>query len=183
MRRQMLLLLFLAILPASVTAQAPPASVPERQFGILHDLVGNWEGTAWFQQPDGTRHEVTQTERVEAMAGGTVITVRGTGTERSPDGTLRTVHDAFAVVYRDRDGTPAMRAFIANGQWTDAELTVAPDGFTWTLSPVPNVTVRYVMSVDAEGRWVERGYQRYGDRPEQEFFGMTLAKKQEKGDW
>lgn len=171
MRTALLPLFLLALTPASARAQAA------RPFGVMHDLVGHWAGPAWFRQPDGTRHDVHQTERVELAAGGTVITIRGLGIEKMSDGTERTIHDAFAVVFRDRDGRPAMRAFTSQGQWIDATLELEPGKLTWRMQPVPEVSVRYVISVDAEGRWIERGYQKYGDRPEQEFVGMTLTKQ------
>jgi hypothetical protein len=174
--RHLSLLVFLSTLPlVPAAAQAPaPAARP---FGVMHDLVGTWEGPAWFRQPDGTRHEVHQTERVEPGAGGTVLAIRGLGVEKMSDGSERTIHDAFAVVFRDRDGRPMMRAFTSQGQWIDATLELEPGQLTWRMNPAPNVSVRYVISVDADGRWIERGYQKYGDRPEQEFVGMTLTKQ------
>lgn len=177
MRRVATLSLLIALPVLAAAAQQPAAAPLERPYGILHDLVGTWEGSAWFRQPDGTRHDVHQTERVEYAAGTTVLTIHGLGIEPLPDGSRRTVHDAFAVVYRNREGGPAIRAFTAEGRWIDATLELAPGEVTWRMQPGPSISVRYVITLDAEGRWIERGYQKYGDRPEQEFVGMTLTRQ------
>lgn len=151
-------------------------TAPNTDFGVFNRLVGSWEGDAWQITGPGPRHDVWQRERVESVAGGTVIAVQGLGIERLADGTSKVVHDAFATIYRDREGRPAMRAFLANGQWIDADLTISDSGYVWQMTPVPNVRMRYVMTMGADGQWVERGFQRYAEQPERQVFEMTLRR-------
>ncbi len=145
----------LAVSP--LVAQGPPP-VDRSALAIFDRLVGEWRGSSWVIQGPGGRHTVEQWESVRPVAGGTVIAVQGIGTEKMPDGTTRTVHDAFATVYIDRDGhSPRMRAFVASGQYMDADLVTTPDGYTWGMTVPGDIRIRYEMTFDAEGRWVEKG--------------------------
>jgi hypothetical protein len=49
-------------------------------------------------------------------------------------GAEKVMFDAFAVIYRDREGKPALRAYLANGQWVDATLEVKEKGLVWGWS-------------------------------------------------
>ena len=111
-------------------------------------------------------------------AGGTVISVKGVGTEKTTSGDEQVVHDAFAIIHLDRDGrTALMRAFVGGGRWLDVDLTVRPDGYDWAMTDPRAGMIRYEMRIDDEGRWVERGYMsRDGGATWNQFMEMTLTR-------
>jgi hypothetical protein len=159
-------------------AAAPLAAQTAAPLGIFPDLVGEWEGDAWIVMgPDG-RHEVHQRETVRTAAGGTVIVVEGLGVERLADGTEKVVHDAYAIVHLDHDGTtPLMRAFTAAGRWMDMDLKLLPNGYDWSMVDPRAGTIRYEMRFDTEGRWVEKGFMsRDGGTTWMPFFEMVLSR-------
>lgn len=170
MIRATLVCLSAAVCLALPLAAQAPATPPE----IFTRLVGTWDGEAWYQMGPGGRQEARQREWVEQVAGGTVIAVKGLGTMTMTDGSVRTVHDAFAVVHLDHDGvTPMLRAFTAQGHWMDMEITARVDGYTWTMSDPRVGQIRYEMTLDAQDRWVEKGFRQVGDGWVQ-FMEMTL---------
>ena len=146
--------------------------------GVFRDLTGEWSGEAWIIMGPQGKQTLTQREWVAPAAGGIVITVRGLGTERMPDGTDAVRHDAFAIIHLDHDGkTPLMRAFTANGNWMDMDLTILPAGYDWKMNDPRTGEVRYEMRFDDQGRWVEKGYAtRDGGTTWFQFFEMTLSR-------
>ncbi len=168
-------------LALAITALAAPLTaqqVAPSPLGVFTHLVGEWEGSAWIVMgPDG-RHNVSQRETVSTAAGGTVITVRGIGMEKLPDGTERIVHDAYAIIHLDHDGTtPLMRAFTAYN-WMDMNLTMTDGGYEWRMTDPRAGNVRYEMHLDEQGRWVEQGFASRDDgKTWTQFFEMTLMKR------
>ena len=176
--RPLSLVLALSLTALPVAAQAPPP-VDRSALAVFDRMLGEWNGPAWMIVGPGGRHDAFQREWVSKVAGGTVIAVQGIGLERTPDGSYRTVHDAFATIYLDRDGkTPRMRAFLANGQWQDVDFTAKPDGYSWGMTVPGDIRVRYDMVFDAQGRWVEKGVMsRDQGKTWMPFFEMTLTKQ------
>lgn len=153
------LVLALSLTATPLVAQQAPPPFDHSVLAFFDKLVGEWSGTAWYQQGPGARHEAVQREWVKWVAGKTALAVEGLGQEKMPDGTMRTVHDAYATIYVDRDGkTPRLRAFIATGQYQDMDLTLRADGYDWGMTVPGNIRVRYEMRFDAQGRWVEKGF-------------------------
>ncbi len=153
-------MIFAAALAATpLVAQQGPPPFDHSVLAFFDKLAGEWTGTAWIVLgPDG-RHNVVQRESAKWVAGKTVFVVEGLGVEKMPDGTMRTVHDAFATIYVDRDGkTPRMRAFVASGQWQDMDLKVLADGYDWAMTVPGDIRIRYEMRFDSAGRWVEKGF-------------------------
>lgn len=164
---------------AAQTAVAPPAVTDSASpLGVFARLGGEWEGDAWMLRGPGARRDARQWERVEVHAGGTVIAVKGVGTEATASGESRVVHDAFAVIHLDRDGvTPRMRAFVPGGRWLDVELVVRPDGYDWAMTDPRAGLIRYEMRIDEAGRWVERGFMSRDDGGTwTQFMEMTLTR-------
>src|SRR5689334_4691855 len=63
----------------------------------LKIIDGVWRGPAWALGRDGTRHELTQTERIGSFLDGTVKVIEGRGYEK--DG--RVGFNALGIVYFD----------------------------------------------------------------------------------
>jgi len=160
----------------TVSLQAQERQPPQGPLAPLSFMIGRWEGPATMDMGPRGRHQLRQREWVATAAGGTVLTVTGQGTERQPDGAEKVMFDAFAVLYRDREGKPALRAYLANGQWVDATLEVKEKGLVWGYSDPRAGQIRYTMTLTPEGRWNEIG-ERSGDgQTWMKFFEMTLEK-------
>lgn len=169
---------------AASHAQAPahtPAAGTPKALSLFTRLVGEWEGDAWMIMGPQGKVSVKQRETVEAVAGGTAFSVKGLGTLTEASGAARVVHDAFAIIYLDHDHTtPRMRAYVAaeGGNWLDPEFTLTADSYSWRMTDPRAGLIRYEMSFDAEGRWVEKGVMsRDSGKTWMPFFEMTLNRK------
>lgn len=133
-------------------------------------LDGAWRGDAWTVAPDGSRHSLTQTERVGPMLDGAVRVIEGRGYEA--DGSL--AFNAFGVISFDvAKGAYSMRSH-AMGNAGDFPVTVSADGFQWEIAAGP-MTIRYT-AVVKDGVWTEKGTRQAPGQEPVEFFGMTLQR-------
>ena len=167
----------LALVPAgwnSSLAQGSAGSQPSPADRLAF-LVGEWEGPASIDMGPRGRQEATQREWVKRVAGGTVLTIEGRGTQRM-DGGEREVFSAFAVVYRGRDGGPALRAFRGDGVWVDAEIEIKENGLVWSYTDPRLGKIRYTVRLDEAGRWHEIGERYQEGQGWHQFFEMRLSK-------
>lgn len=119
-------LLLIGFLARTAGAQpaAPTATQKVQPFLFLE---GDWQGAGWIQLGPGQRSEFTQTESVRRKLGGNLLTIEGLGVDKANP--QRTVHNAFATVAFDAASkTFRMRAYRADGAYTDALATPAADG-------------------------------------------------------
>ncbi len=131
---------------------------------------GHWKGEATVYNPDGTRLQLIQTERVGAMLDGTIRVIEGRG--YLPDGAI--VFNALAVVsYTPRTGKYNFRSY-AQGYAGDYPLDVGPEGFTWSINMGPAV-MRYTSTVK-DGTWVEVGERIVPGQPPEKTFEMRLKR-------
>ncbi len=165
------LLIFLVILAPPVMAQTPSANASP--LGVISKLVGEWEGEAWTIRREG-RVTVRQKEWVSLEAGGTVAVIRGLGILGAD-----TVHQAFAVVHPDHEKTGhLMRAFTGEGHWLDPQIEITATKATWRMTDPRIGQIRYEITVDEQGRWIENGFfSRDNGATWTPFLGMTLVKK------
>lgn len=153
-------------------AHDPAAAMAAQRQALarLAFLDGTWRGPARHTTPDGTVHELVQTERVGPMLDGTirVIEGRGYGTDGS------TVFNAFAVLSWDAARQAYGMRSHAMGHAGDYALLPTEDGFVWEI-PAGPATIRYTATV-ANGTWHEVGERIVADKPPQAFFEMTLQR-------
>ncbi len=140
-------------LPATGQVRAAPTGVVES----VAMLLGRWEGEAWIDMGPRGRQTLTQREWVTTAAGGSTFVVTGQGTARLPDGTEQLMFDAFAVLYRDRSGGLAMRAFRRDGVWVDPTITARDRGLVWSFEDPRAGLIRYTMTLTPDGKWHEEG--------------------------
>lgn len=168
----------LLLAPAMLAAQAPLPTTPP-QLALFSRLVGEWEGEATAVMGPGAKHVLRQTERVEAVAGGTAFAVRGRGFEKMASGQEQMTFDAFAVIYLDHDhATPRMRTHTMHGgNHADPDFTLRADGYTWSMRDPRAGLIKYEMHFDAQGRWVETGaVSRDDGKSWSPIFEMTLRR-------
>ncbi|HRD45644.1 MAG TPA: DUF1579 domain-containing protein [Caulobacter sp.] len=165
---------------APALAQYDPAATRAAQTEAMKALSvmdGVWRGPAWTIDQTGTRHEVTQTERIGTFLGGSVRVLEGRG--YNADGTVG--FNALGVLSYD----PARKAYTlsswAQGRSGDFPLTATADGYVWTTPAGPNATIRYT-AVIKDGAWREIGEYVVEGQPPRPVFEMNLVRLGD-SDW
>lgn len=177
------LLLALLGLPCFAAAQSPAAKpaaaaapAADDKLKPLAFLAGKWQGEGWIMLGPGQKSFFVQTETVEPRLGGRILTIEGRGTDKANP--QRVIHHAFATLAYDApSGTYRMRAYKADGAYTDALATLNADGsMTWGFA-IPNAgQVRFNIRQNAQGQWFETGeFSRDGQQWMQNF-EMTLSR-------
>lgn len=160
-----------ALNAAAGTTDAAGLLAAQRQsLQPLSIFDGTWRGPAKTIGADGKEINITQTERVGALLGGTIRVIEGRG--YAPDGT--SPFNAFAVIsYSPQTAKYNFRSY-AQGYSGDFPLEVRSDGFTWSINAGP-ATLRYTATVK-DGVWVEIGERIVEGRPPVKTFEMTLRR-------
>jgi hypothetical protein len=161
------------------------ASVSGQQTGIqdstvfkamekIRPLSGEWSGSGWIQM-GSDKKTFTQKEKIIQKANGTVIVIDGLGLDEK---TRKTVHEAFAVISYDLpDKKYLIRAFLANGNYIDADVIVEPDGtIIWSYKHPQAGEIKYTINV-SNAKWEEKGVMSRDGSNWNLFFQMNLEKE------
>jgi hypothetical protein len=169
--RALVLAAALAVSSFTVPAVAQPSPDRAAAMAKLDWMKGTWRGPASGSNRDGSRYEVTQTERIGPMLGGDVLVMEGRGYRA--DGS--TGFNAFGVVSWDpRSGKYELRSY-AQGMAGTFELKPTADGYVWEVPAGPGAVVRYTATLH-DGTWTEIGeYVREG-APAIKTFEMNLRR-------
>jgi hypothetical protein len=139
--------------------------------GRLAFMRGVWRGPASGTNRDGTKYQVTQTERIGPLLGGDVMVLEGRGYK--DDGT--TGFNALAVIsYDPRKATFEMRSY-AMGFAGTFELKLTDTGYVWEVPAGPNAIVRYTATVSGDS-WREVGEFVAAGKPPVPTFEMNLKR-------
>ena len=139
-------------------------------------MDGVWRGPASTVLPNGAKHEVTQTERIGPLLGGTVKLIEGRGF----DAEGRTGFNAFAVLsYNVATKSYNMRSY-AQGFSGDYVFQLTDEGFSWEI-PAGPMLLKY-HAVVKNGEWRETGERIEAGKPPVRFFEMNL-KRIGDSDW
>jgi len=160
---------------APVLAQAP--APPLEEMKRLAFLVGEWDGVGNMEMGPGQASESRVHEAVQWKLGGAVLLVEGVG-KADVNGEERIVHNALGVVSYDRRAQQyRIRAYRADGNAVDADVTVGENELAWQFE-VPGVgKIRYTIRVEGD-QWVELGEMSRDDGATwHQFFTMTLDRK------
>ncbi|MBG8555131.1 hypothetical protein [Hymenobacter guriensis] len=160
-------------LPSWAQSAAPTAAARLQPFLFLE---GDWQGEGWIQLGPSKKSEFVQTETVRRKLGGSILTIEGLGVDKANP--QRTIHNAFATIAYDAvSGTYRMRAYRADGAYTDALATLNADGsMTWGFEFPAAGKVRFTIRLNEQGQWHEKGeFSRDGAQWYQNF-EMTLRK-------
>jgi hypothetical protein len=134
----------------------PVSATPRPPVDQVGWMLGEWEGPATYNQGGGSG-ALRQTERVELVSGGSAIAVRGRGFERSADGSEKVIYEAFAVLYKNRDGTLGFRAWNQEGQFIDPVIELRSDGLVWSFDNAAGMRFRYTTVHTPADEWHEIG--------------------------
>lgn len=173
------LLLLAVALGASAQERPDPTALMAAQREAMAKLAfmdGVWRGPASTILPSGRKHDITQTERIGPLLGGTVKVIEGRGYE--PDG--KTTFNALGIVSYDAARRAYTMRSYAMGQAGDFPVTLTPDGFSWTI-PAGPMTIRY-NAVVKDGTWNEVGDRIEPGKEPVRFFEMRL-KRVGDSDW
>ena len=156
----------------SAWAQQPA----ERPAEALHYLLGEWDGTGWATGPDGQRSEFRVHEIITSRAGGHAVSMQGAGYAPSGESQReRQIHDAFALMWADRDGSYHIRSVVMQGHTVETEIELGENRFQWEVDAGPMGEMRYTTTVE-DGVWRETGERRVGDGDWTVFLEMTLER-------
>lgn len=160
---------------APVLAQGRPDPVAmmaaqKQAIAPLAFMDGEWRGIANTTLPDGSKHSITQTERIGPFLDGSVKVIEGRGHEA--DG--RISFNALGIVYFDSARKVLRFQAHAMGQSGDYSFTPTPDGYIWEI-PAGPMTIRYTATINGN-EWHEVGDRIIPGAPEQRFFEMNLKR-------
>lgn len=118
-------------------------------------MEGTWTGTGWIQMGP-QRSEFTVDEKGAFKANNTVLVMEGIGHDATDS--TKIIHQAFGVISYDQEaGKYLMRAFRADGNYVDADISVADDGsIVWGFTHPMAGQIRYTIRL-TDGQWVESG--------------------------
>ena len=153
--------------------RAGPATLMSAQRTALAPLAyldGVWRGTARTTLPDGSVHELTQTERVGPFLEGTLKVIEGRGYDA--DGNV--AFNALGIVSWDVARQRFAFRSYAMGHAGDFAFAATADGFTWEV-PAGPATLRYAATV-RDGVWHETGERVVAGQAPVRFFEMTLRR-------
>ena len=173
-----------AVLVAASSASAqPPAAGPHKaEMKKLDYLAGKWKGTAKITQGPKGEVTVTQTEDVQYRLDGVVMLVEGVGRGKLPgkdeDGV---VFNALGVISYDAAAKKhKIKAYRAEGQSVDADITLTEKGFVWGFKePTRGVEVKYTLTITPKGEWHEVGEYTLDGKAWTKFIEMTLTRVKE----
>ena len=175
--KQLSVVLFLFLLHAPLSAQAPTATASE-QMKKLDFLVGQWKGEGWVEYRPGQRVTVAATESVQRRLGGEVLLVEGIGRNKiENERSELTGHDAIALMFFDsKTGSFRFQAHRARGTSVDTELKVTPGGFEWGFQDERAGTLRFTMKLTDKGEWFEIGEMSRDGKTWYKFVETTLQR-------
>ena len=169
-----LAVLMLLAFPGSLAAQS--TFTPQPPVDQLAWMVGDWEGPAWSRRgPE--QHTLRQTERVEIQSGGMTLAVRGRGFEKMADGSEKVTYEAFAVLYRNRDGTLGFRAFSMDGNYIDPVIELKGNVLVWSFTHPQAGQIRYTTTHTPADEWHEIGETSRDGTTWTRFMEMTLKRR------
>jgi hypothetical protein len=161
--------------PVARTAPGRPdpvalVAVQKQAIAPLAFMDGEWRGTASTTLPDGSKHELTQTERVGSFLDGSVKVIEGRGYEA--DG--RISFNALGVIYFDHARKALRFQAHAMGNSGEYSFVQTAEGFVWEI-PAGPMTIRYTATIKG-GEWHEVGDRVMPGAADVRFFEMKLKR-------
>lgn len=179
--KKLILLLGVSLMllaPGAAMAQMP-STASAAEMKKLDFLTGDWKGEGWIEMGPGGRSTFKQTEAVQSKLNGLVIIVEGLGTGKmASSGQEGVVHNALAVISYDSAARKYLfRAFRADGNYIDANVTPIEKGLIWSFRPPQQGgEIRYTIKLTDAGQWLEIGEFSMDGKQWRKFFEMTLQR-------
>ncbi|WP_373488121.1 DUF1579 domain-containing protein [Blastomonas sp.] len=138
-------------------------------------MDGVWRGTVSSSGPEGDI-ELVQTERIGALAGGTVRLIEGRGYHA--DGGL--AFNAVAMVTYDPAADEYVMTSTARGMTARPWFKATAEGFNWGIE-TGAVSISY-FARHQDGVWTEEGFMAFAGQPKRRFLTMRLERVSDT-DW
>lgn len=152
MKHVLMVIASMGIIAGIAQSQQPPEALPPAE--ALSYMLGHWQGEGWRLSPQGERQVYRIDETLTARAGGHAISIVGIGTD-GEGANERVIHNAFGLIWRERDGSYRMRSVVSPGYSMETTPELIENGYVWELEAGP-ARIRYE-TVITDGRWVETG--------------------------
>src|SRR5690606_23603120 len=141
-----------------------PANERLTAMSKLNNLVGDWVGTGW-QGVGDKRVDFKSHETMVSQAGGVIFSITGKHWVEKAGEPEQVIYDGFGTISYD----PAAKKYslintYSTGQSVSYELELIDGGFKWQAGPNADVTLTVI-----DGKWVEKAFQRGGEKPVQFF--------------
>lgn len=153
----------LILASSAVAAAQPSAGSLDSQRAAMQKLAflaGRWSGPVTIFRGPGEPLHLTQSEDVQFKLNGLVLLIQGQSTGSAG----KVEFQALATIaYDETAHTYRIRAYNA-GHYVDTELSLLPDGFSWSF-PAGPANVVNTMHLTARGEWAETSDVRYGATP------------------
>ncbi len=133
-------------------------------------------GPAGTILPNGTKHEITQTERIGPMLDGSIKVPEG----RGYDAEGKVTFNAFGIISYDAGKQARTQNSHAMGRVGDFALKPTDNGYVWEI-PAGPIKIRYT-AVVKDGKWREIGERVLPGKPPVQFFEMNLVRVSD-SDW
>jgi hypothetical protein len=171
----------LLLCAAPLAAQQPGAANREAMKKLDY-LAGKWKGEATVMAGPKETKKLTQTEDVQFRLDGVVLLVEGIGRGKLPGKEEEgVVFNALGVMSYDAQAKKyKVKAYRAEGQSVDADMTLTEKGFVWGFKePARSLEVKYTMTLTPKGEWHEVGEYSQDGKTWAKFIEMTLTRVKE----
>ena len=168
--------LLMLLMPIAAVAQSH-TNRSAAEMKKLNFLTGNWNGEGWIEMGPN-RSTFKQTESVQSKLNGTVILVEGLGKGKlAGTGEEGIVHNALATISYDSSAKKFLfRAFRADGNYVDANVTVGDKSLIWGFRSPQGAEIKYTIKLTDAGQWHEIGEFSMDGKQWRKFFEMTLQR-------
>ena len=163
----------LTIVMIDLIAQSDLSGRSREELSELAFFVGEWEGSATTQGPQGSSASLVQ-ESISWDLDSTVLVISGTGVHQESG---EIVHDARAMMYFDHDQEQLMmHSFLKNGRNTLSMVEVTgPETFKWWIDLPNGGKMTFYLSF-AGGNWSEQGVYSSPEGQEYQTISMDLTR-------
>lgn len=159
--------------------QPPPNPAPYIEaIDRIDFLVGEWRGEGWTITGPNQRETFSSWEKVEKKLDGAALLIEGLHYATRDTKQTTPVHHALATIsWSERDQKYRFVSALSNRDGGTFSGFVNDDGaFVWEIA-LPERRMRYVISIDEQGRWSEDGsLTSDGGKNWFPFFHMRLSK-------
>ena len=145
-------------------------SISKSEMTKLSFMAGNWQGSGWMMGMDRTKSLFDQTEKIQFKLDSTLMLIEGKGMANG-----KTIHDALATVtYNKEKNCYDFRSYLNTGRKGVFKAEIKNNKFYW----YPNENTRYIIWLNEEEQWFEKGeFRREGNW--YQFFEMILDRVDE----
>jgi hypothetical protein len=168
-------MLAVLVLLGAASAQQPGSNSVAAQRDAMHKLAflaGRWSGPVTITRAPSDPLQLTQTEDVQFKLDGLVLLIEG----KSVGADANAQFEALATItFDDAAHAYRFRAY-SDGHYTDTELSVANDGFSWGFMAGPAHIVN-TMHLTGKREWHESTEVTMGDDPPRRSVEMLLTRQ------